>query len=380
MKIAFYSYDSIQNPWCGGGGAYRDLMIHRQLANLHEITCYHGKFKGTGNHTDKDICFRFLGSPANYLISRITYALLATIHSLFVKTDLIVIGYSVFSPVISFLFRNRITILEMFHLTGPGPVRKYALFGIAPMIAERLALRGARHFICINNALADTIRNVYKKKSVAVVYTGFDEELLKGTVDDQNYILYFGRIDIYMKGIDLLIDAYEKIAGIHPRHRLVLAGRGSRRDVAWLKNRIERSPCRERISIHENVSDREKSDLLHHATIACMPSRFEGWCIAAIEAAACSKAGIGTRISGLGESIRDNETGIRKTPAHLRRQCRECFQTTHSGLGSDRTALIGRGISPGRKLRNSRRHSIEQWPPGDHSTDKKWVIYISTGL
>jgi glycogen(starch) synthase len=314
MKIAFYSYDSIQNPWCGGGGAYRDLMIHRQLANLHEITCYHGKFKGTGNHSDKGIGFRFLGSPANYLISRITYALLATIHSLFVKADLIVIGYSVFSPVISFLFRNRITIVEMFHLTGPGPVRKYSLFGIAPMIAEQLALRGAQHFICINKALADTIRNVYKKKSVAVVYTGFDEDLLKGTVDDQSYILYFGRIDIYMKGLDLLIDAYEKIASTHPRHRLVLAGRGSRHDIAWLKNRIERSPHRGRISFHENVSDREKSDLLHHATITCMPSRFEGWCIAAIEAAACSKTSIGTRISGLGESIRDNETGVLVDP------------------------------------------------------------------
>lgn len=317
MKIAFYSYDSIKNPWCGGGGAYRDLMIHQQLAKRHEITCYYGKFKGAANHTDKGISFRFLGNPTNYLISRISYSLLATVHSLFVKADLIVIGYSVFSPVVSFLFRNRITILEMFHLTGPGPVRKYSLFGIAPMIAERLALRGARHFICINNALADTIRNVYKKKSVAVVYTGFDENLLAGTGDDRNFLLYFGRIDIYMKGIDLLIEAYEKIAGIHPRHGLVLAGRGSRHDVAWLKNRIERSLHKERISFHENVSDREKSDLLHNATIACMPSRFEGWCIAAIEAAACGKATIGTRISGLCESIRENKTGVLVDPENV---------------------------------------------------------------
>jgi glycogen synthase len=317
MKIAFYSYDSIKNPWCGGGGAYRDLMIHQQLAGRHTITCYYGKFKGAANHADNGIGFRFLGNPATYLISRISYALLATIHSLFVKADLIVIGFSVFSPVVSFLVRNRITILEMFHLTGPGPVRKYSLFGIAPMIAERLALFGARHFICINNSLADTIRNVYKKKSVAVVYTGFDEALLKETGDDRNYLLYFGRIDIYMKGIDLLFDAYEKIAGDYPRHCLVLAGRGSDHDIAWLKNRIERSPHRGRISFHENVSDREKSDLLHNATIACMPSRFEGWCIAAIEAAACSKASIGARISGLSESIRDNETGILVDPENV---------------------------------------------------------------
>jgi glycogen synthase len=317
MKIAFYSYDFIKNPWCGGGGAYRDLKIHQQLAGRHKITCYYGKFKGAANHTESGITFRFLGNPANYLFSRISYALLATIHALFIKADIIVIGYSVFSPVVSFLFRNRITIIEMFHLTGQGPVRKYSLFGIAPMIAERLALAGGRHFICINNALSDIIRTRYKKQSVTVVYTGFDEDLLKGTGDDQNYLLYFGRIDIYMKGIDLLVDAYEKIAGVHPRHRLVLAGRGSHHDVVWLKNRIERSPYKDRISFHENVSDLEKSDLLHHATIACMPSRFEGWCITAIEAAACSKASIGTRISGLCESIRDNETGILIDPENV---------------------------------------------------------------
>jgi glycosyltransferase involved in cell wall biosynthesis len=317
MKIAFYSYDSIKNPWCGGGGAYRDLMIHRLIAGRHEITCYCGKFMGSANHEDTDIGFHFLGIPGNYLVSRISYALLATMHSLFVKADCIVIGYSVFSPVISFLFRNRITILEMFHLTGSGPVRKYSLFGIASVIAERLALHGARHFICINNKLAEVIRTRYKKKSVAVVYTGFDESLLTGTGDDQGYILYFGRIDIYMKGIDLLVDAFEKIAGGHPRQRLVLAGRGSRHDVTWLQHRIERSPYRERISFHENVSDSEKSDLLHHATIVCMPSRFEGWCIAAIEAAACSKASIGARISGLSESIKDNETGILVDPENV---------------------------------------------------------------
>jgi glycogen(starch) synthase len=314
MKIAFYSYDHIDNPWCGGGGAYRDHTIHRLLANRHEISFFCGTFKGCASHTGHGIRFTFLGIPATYLVSRITYAFLATIHSLFVKADLIVIGYSVFSPVISFLCRKRITIIELFHLTGQGPWKKYSFFGIAPMIAENLALIGGRHFICINKSLAEYIRRRYRKPSVETVYTGFDQDLLAGIGTDRNYLLYFGRIDIYMKGIDLLIEAFETIAGRFNQHRLVLAGRGSRTDVARLTERLRQSPLREKIAFHENVSDRQKAELLHNATMVCMPSRFEGWCISAIEAAACSKATVGTRISGLMESIKENETGLLVSP------------------------------------------------------------------
>ena len=42
----------------------------------------------------------------------------------------------------------------------------------------------------------------------------------------------------------------------------------------------------------------------------CTPSRYEGWCIAAVEAAAASKPVIGTKIPGLVDAVRDGETGI----------------------------------------------------------------------
>ena len=41
-----------------------------------------------------------------------------------------------------------------------------------------------------------------------------------------------------------------------------------------------------------------------------MPSRFEGWGIVAIEAAACQKAVLGTQIPGLSDAVKHGETGI----------------------------------------------------------------------
>ena len=47
-----------------------------------------------------------------------------------------------------------------------------------------------------------------------------------------------------------------------------------------------------------------------HALFICIPSRYEGWGIVAIEAAAASKAVIGTNIPGLADAIRADETGL----------------------------------------------------------------------
>jgi glycosyltransferase involved in cell wall biosynthesis len=48
-----------------------------------------------------------------------------------------------------------------------------------------------------------------------------------------------------------------------------------------------------------------------------MPSRYEGWNIAAIEAAASSKATLGTRIHGLTDAIKENETGLLVRPESI---------------------------------------------------------------
>jgi glycosyltransferase involved in cell wall biosynthesis len=90
----------------------------------------------------------------------------------------------------------------------------------------------------------------------------------------------------------------------------MIAGRGKETDIEWLKRRTRESPSGDKIQYLVNPSDARKKELLRTATLVCMPSRFEGWNIVAIEAAACSKPTIGTRIHGLVDSIRENETGL----------------------------------------------------------------------
>ncbi|MGD9201467.1 MAG: glycosyltransferase family 4 protein [Chitinispirillia bacterium] len=314
MKIAHYSYDNVNNPRCGGGGAFRELMIHRILTARHEIVCYSGNYKGKRPRSDSNMSMHYLGFNINYLISRISFSILATIHSLFIKTDLIVIGYSVFSPVLTFLFRRNKCIIEFYHLVGKEPFRKYFLFGIFPWLAEQAVLKFGNNFITLTDGLSEYIEENYKKKMVCTAYTGFDESLLSDSKHDDTYILYFGRIDIHMKGIDILIDSFEKISALFPEYELRIAGRGSEKDIKWLSKRVEESKASANIKFYYNVGKEQKYHLFTHATFVCMPSRFEGWCISAVEAAACSKATIGTFIMGLKDSIKHEKTGILVRP------------------------------------------------------------------
>jgi glycosyltransferase involved in cell wall biosynthesis len=313
MKIIHYAYDNIKNPYCGGGGSFREYTIHQQLSHDHTVLFYSGKYKGAKNHSDGNLQVRFLGWGINYLLSRITFSLFATVHSLFVKADVIVVGFSVFAPVLTFLARKN-TVIEFYHITANEPFRKYGIFGIFPWIAEKMVLQFGKNFVTLTDSMADYITSNYKGKLAKAAYTGYDTSVDTSEDRDEKCILYFGRIDVHMKGIDILFDTYDCIAEEFAEYKLIFAGRGSEKDVNWLNERMNRSPFKDRVSFFRNVAPEKKLELFHGATIVCMPSRFEGWCIAAIEAAASGKATIGTQIMGLQDSIRHNETGLLVLP------------------------------------------------------------------
>jgi len=317
MNIDVYCYDDVNNPRCGGGGAYRELSVHRLLARRHSIRFFTGNFTNARNFDEPNFRLRHLGVAAPYLFSRITFALAATVRSLFSNADIIAIPYSIYSPVLTFLFKPRKTVVLFFHITGKEVFSKYSVFGIFPLLAENLVLRTAKHFITLTDSMADTIKQKRPGVHARAGYVSFDTSMLSRSGEtDGHYILCFGRIDIRMKGIDILVDAFEKIAHQFPDHRLIIAGRGKESDIGWLQRRIAGFTPPDRIQVITNASDADKMRLFKEATFVCMPSRFEGWNIAAIEAAASSKATLGTKIHGLQDAIREDETGLLVEPGN----------------------------------------------------------------
>ncbi len=314
MKIVHYSYDSTKNPYCAGGGAYRSLSVHSILAAKnpeYTITFYSGNYKGAKAYNEGNSNFLFLGSAINYLIDRLIFSIVATIHSLFVNADIIVVEFSAYSPVLTPLIRRRKCVVQFHHFQGKQALKKYGLVGLLPLLTENMTLWFAKNIITPADSTAQRIKDKFgEDKRIRAGYNGFDQSLLKRNREDGKFILSLGRIDIFMKGLDILIPAFEKIAQDYPDYKLIIAGRGAEKDMTWCKKRIQESEVSQQISLKLDIAKETKMKLLAEATFVCIPSRFEGWCIVAIEAAASMKATLGTEIDGLRDSIKNNETGI----------------------------------------------------------------------
>lgn len=310
MKIVCYTYDDTGNPWCGGGGAFRIETVHSLLSSQgHEVVFISGNYPGAKQRWTGNFKKKFYGVSWSYLLSRITFTVIANMHSIFCKADIFLTVFSVYAPVFNFLFRKRV-ILEFYHLLGKRTVEKYGVLGWLPFFFEKTMLASAKVIITMAPGTRQTVLNSYPNKEIHALPCGFDEkQLLLEPVNDK-YILVFGRIDIYMKGIDRLIPVMTKVLERSPDYKLVIAGRGSEEDISALKRMINDSGLRNRTDILINPEYSVKLDLFRRCTYVAIFSRFEGWCIVAIEAAAAGKAVLGVDVEGLRDSVSNGFNGL----------------------------------------------------------------------
>jgi glycosyltransferase involved in cell wall biosynthesis len=103
-------------------------------------------------------------------------------------------------------------------------------------------------------------------------------------IDKKPFILFLGRLS-YIKGPDILLQAFLSISDRIPDFELVFAGpdEGMSSDLLRI---LETSPNRDRIQFHGFVDGEQKSKLLETATLLVVPSRREAMSIVALEAGA----------------------------------------------------------------------------------------------
>lgn len=315
MKILHAIYDDVQNPWCGGGGAVRALEISRRLAQRHDITLLSGAYPGAAAQEIRHgVRIRRVGTDRSYLLSRLSFSALASSLLARETFDLWVYNFSAFSPILASAGLRRRCVLEFFHRIAGHAVRKLPVFGLPARIAEEYTLRSFNHLVTISPSVAKQISRARGTQGLHLVYTGVDDACFDIPVSEQDYILYVGRFDVYVKGIDLLLKAFTQFRADYPDVRLVLAGRATPKRLRQLTSLCDALEITEHVEIRGTVSEKTKRELLGGALFTCMPSRYEGWGITAIEAAAVGKAVIGTRIPGLTDAVVHGKTGILVPP------------------------------------------------------------------
>ncbi len=314
--LSYYSYDSLRNPWCAGGGALRDLEALKRYASNWDTTLYVGRFPGFVAESASGVRIRGLGWGKSNLACRISFGLMANLRILFDSADRIGNSLSAFAPVLSGALRPRRYFGVLHHIVAGDSVKKFGLLGMIPLGLESLMLRLGRNFIVSNGSVAERILKLNPKARVLITSNSIDSALLDlpSLETRPSYLLFLGRFDIHMKGLDLLLAGYRDAtaaeAGDPERiPRLVLAGKATQEELEKVRRLIP-PECAGRVDLRPNVSESAKRELLSGCQFLVSPSRFEGFGIAALEANAAGKPVLVTDTDGFRASVKKDISAL----------------------------------------------------------------------
>lgn len=165
-------------------------------------------------------------------------------------------------------------------------------------------------------------------EKIDVVHPGVDHHLFRpydragarrivGLPEDAKIILFVGRIDP-IKGIHLLIDALAQLApaGHAGAVRLLVIGGDPDNEAFWttgearkLQAQIRDLRLEERVSFVGSQPHTQLAYFYAAADLVGMPSAYETFGFAALEAMACGACVVASRVGGLQHLIQDGENG-----------------------------------------------------------------------
>ena len=128
-------------------------------------------------------------------------------------------------------------------------------------------------------------------------------------LQDKQVILYLGRLHP-QKGLELLIEAFEKLAGSRPDLHLLIAGPDGTDYSESLKNLVSQKGLKNRVDFTGFLSGDDKLKAFYLAKMFVLPSYFESFGMALIEAMCCGKPVVITKQVNLAPDVIEYEAGL----------------------------------------------------------------------
>jgi glycosyltransferase involved in cell wall biosynthesis len=304
MKILQIIYESPGCLFGFGGAGVRAYEIYKRLKDRHDITLLCMKYPGAEDGKREGLKHIFAGTESRSLTrSVLAYTVKA---AQFVRKnandfDVVIENFLPSTPFFSKFLTRKPVILQVQGIMEKHSLKKFSPLYSLPMYAVEQFYPGLHdRFIFVSDITKKKIMERVKRQvnSCHVIPNGIGEELLNVVPEEKDYILFLSRIDIYTKGLDILIKAFEKLCKSYPELRLILAGYEFDKIDKLLSGLS--SFIRGRVEYAGFVSGEEKIDLLSKAKLFVMPSRHESSPISILEAAACAKPVIVSDIPELG--------------------------------------------------------------------------------
>ncbi|MFM0289996.1 glycosyltransferase family 4 protein [Paraburkholderia megapolitana] len=221
---------------------------------------------------------------------------------------------SLYRKLVLFAFAQAYGKKTVFHLHSGRFEHFIAHAGYATRCAARWFARRAHAAIGVSSAIGAVLQNyrdeprrLYVIGNTAGAAEEASQRMLPQRCDAAAipYIAFAGRLSV-AKGVGLLMEAMTLLKQQGCAVQLRLAGTG---DVArWMKFAVDRN-IDDRVVFEGWLDGDRKLAFYQNARLFCMPSQFESFGIAALEAMFCGVPVIGTKLGGFLDLVDEGVTG-----------------------------------------------------------------------
>lgn len=295
-KIIISSYDSLKNPFYGGGGALMNYEIGKRLSSHYNITILCGAYPQSSDYNIESIHYKHIGMQFKHpLIGQLVYSFLLPFYALIQRYDLWIENYT---PPHSTNFIPFFTKKPVIGLAMMLDARKFSeKYKLPFYLVEQFGIKQYKYIITLTESLKKSIQKVNHNSTIEVISGGISKELLTLKTSDGNYALFIGRIDIFQKGLDFLLESWSFLVS-EMDMPLFIAGNGTKDEEKKLMHLIEQYGLKNKVILKGKVAGKEKKELLANCKMVVCPSRFETFGISALEGLACGKPVITFGIDG----------------------------------------------------------------------------------
>lgn len=176
---------------------------------------------------------------------------------------------------------------------------------------EKNLIRHASRIHCIGQSEVSGLNRIFRSGKTMLLPYGFQMELqpVASNVNKHELIIGFvGRLDIYTKGLDLLIDAFELFHQQHRCSKLWIIGDGP--EKSKLAAMVERKGLNGSVTLFGSKFGTEKDALIKEMHVFAHPSRNEGLPSSVLEACHFGVPCIVSEATNVAEYIRQYNSGI----------------------------------------------------------------------
>jgi glycosyltransferase involved in cell wall biosynthesis/O-antigen/teichoic acid export membrane protein len=282
-RVLHLGYEDPRRPGAGGGSV-RTHEINRRLASSFDIVVVCARFRGSRSRDEDGVRYVHVGMaglPGGDFAERLAYFAFLPWALLRYRSDLVVEDFGApFSTVAVPWMTTRPVVGVVQWLFAKEKSQQYHL----PFAwVERLGVRSHYRMIAVSDDLGLVLSELNRRAAVSVVANGLDDDAFVGYDRPRSGIAYLGRLEVAQKGLDLLLEAFARVAE-EIDQTLVIAGDGPDRQV--LGDLARSLGIEDRVRFVGRIGADERFAWLASAELVAMPSRYETFGMVAAEALA----------------------------------------------------------------------------------------------